>query len=57
MAARSGEKHAGLVPVDYTERRYVRKPRGAKPGQAIYTIAKTIDVEPFSPPSPAERGG
>ena len=46
VAARSGEKHAGLVPVDYTERRYVRKPRGAKPGQAVYTIAKTIDVEP-----------
>ncbi|WP_309719106.1 NFACT RNA binding domain-containing protein [Armatimonas sp.] len=48
VAARSGEKHAGMVPVDYTERRYVRKPRGAKPGQAIYTIAKTIDVEPLS---------
>lgn len=46
VAARSGEKHAGLVPVDYTERRYVRKPRGAKPGQAIYTVAKTMDVEP-----------
>ena len=46
VAARSGEKHAGLVPVDYTERRYVRKPRGAKPGQAVYTVAKTMDVEP-----------
>lgn len=49
VAARSGEKHAGLVPVDYTERRYVRKPRGAKPGQAVYTVAKTMDVEPASP--------
>ncbi|MBB6052829.1 Rqc2 family fibronectin-binding protein [Armatimonas rosea] len=49
VAARSGEKHAGLVPVDYTERRYVRKPRGAKPGQAVYTVAKTMDVEPATP--------
>ena len=57
VAARSGEKHAGLVPVDYTERRYVRKPRGAKPGQAVYTVAKTMDVEPAHPPSPAQRGG
>lgn len=48
VAARSGEKHAGLVSVDYTERRYVRKPRGAKPGQAVYTVAKTLDVTPQS---------
>jgi predicted ribosome quality control (RQC) complex YloA/Tae2 family protein len=47
VAARSGsEKHAGLVPVDITQRRYVRKPRGAKPGLALYTQARTIDVEP-----------
>lgn len=48
VAARSGEKHARLVPVDVTQRRYVRKPRGAKPGQATYSQARTIDVEPYS---------
>ena len=48
VAARSGEKHAQLVSVDVTQRRYVRKPRGAKPGQATYSQAKTLDVEPYS---------
>lgn len=48
VAARSGEKHARLVPVDVTQRRYVRKPRGAKPGQATYSQARTLDVEPYS---------
>ena len=48
VAARSGEKHARVVPVDVTQRRYVRKPRGAKPGQATYSQARTLDVEPHS---------
>lgn len=48
VAARSGEKHARMVPVDITQRRYVRKPRGAKPGQATYSQARTLDVEPHS---------
>jgi predicted ribosome quality control (RQC) complex YloA/Tae2 family protein len=48
VAARSGKgvKHAGLVPVDVTERRYVRKPRGAKPGLVAYERERTLDVEP-----------
>lgn len=34
------------VSVDYTPRRYVRKPKGAKPGFVHYTEAKTILVNP-----------
>jgi predicted ribosome quality control (RQC) complex YloA/Tae2 family protein len=41
----STSKHAGYVPVDYTLKKYVRKPRGAAKGSAIYTHEKTIHVE------------
>lgn len=34
------------VPVDYTMRRYVKKPSGAKPGFVIYTNQHTLNVEP-----------
>ena len=34
------------VPVDYTLRRYVKKPSGAKPGFVIYTHQKTLYVQP-----------
>lgn len=34
------------VPVDYTQRRYVKKPAGAKPGFVIYTEQKTLYVTP-----------
>ena len=34
------------VPVDYTPRKYVRKPSGAKPGMVIYTTNKTAYVTP-----------
>ena len=34
------------VPVDYTLRRYVRKPGGAKPGFVIYTNQRTLYVQP-----------
>ena len=34
------------VPVDYTLRRYVKKPGGAKPGFVIYTNQRTLYVEP-----------
>ena len=50
VAARSGSvKHSGLVAVDVTERRYVRKPRGGKPGLALYDRARTYDVAPRLP--------
>lgn len=42
--ARSGSN----VPVDYTLRKYVRKPSGAKPGFVIYDHQKTLYVTPDS---------
>jgi predicted ribosome quality control (RQC) complex YloA/Tae2 family protein len=41
----SAAKHSGYVPVDYTLRKYVRKPKGAAKGTAFYTHEKTIHVE------------
>ncbi|HET7558717.1 MAG TPA: NFACT RNA binding domain-containing protein [Limnochordia bacterium] len=47
LAARYSKARAGSnVPVDYCERRYVRKPRGAKPGMVIYDHQKTLYVTP-----------
>lgn len=34
------------VPVDYTPRKYVKKPSGARPGKVIYTTNRTIYVTP-----------
>lgn len=34
------------VPVDYTPRKYVKKPSGAKPGMVIYTTNQTLYVTP-----------
>ena len=42
----SQARNAPTVPVDYTRRRYVKKPGGAKPGMVIYTHQKTLLVEP-----------
>ena len=36
----------GRVPVDATQVRFVKKPRGARPGKVIYTDQKTILAEP-----------
>jgi predicted ribosome quality control (RQC) complex YloA/Tae2 family protein len=41
----SPSKHSGLVPVDWTLRKHVRKPRGAPAGTALYTHEKTLHVE------------
>ncbi|MGV3616851.1 MAG: Rqc2 family fibronectin-binding protein [Fimbriimonas sp.] len=41
----SPSKHAGYVPVDYTLKKYVRKPRGAAKGTALYTHEKTLHVD------------
>lgn len=41
----STAKHSSYVPVDYTLKKYVRKPRGAKAGTASYTHEKTLHVE------------
>ncbi|HEX3031416.1 MAG TPA: NFACT RNA binding domain-containing protein, partial [Bacillota bacterium] len=37
---------SGQVPVDYTLKKHVRKPRGAKPGMVIYEQQKTLYVTP-----------
>lgn len=45
----SKAKHSGTVPVIYTEKRYVRKPRGSKPGTAACLRGKTLFVAPRLP--------
>ena len=42
----SGARQSGLVAVDYTNIKYVSKPRGAKPGMVIYTHQSTLYVHP-----------
>lgn len=42
----SNLKHSSYVSVDYTEKRYVRKPKGAAPGLAVYSNEKTVHIEP-----------
>lgn len=45
-AAHSEAKHSSVVAVDYTFRRFVRKPRGSAPGAVVYTGEKTLHVDP-----------
>jgi predicted ribosome quality control (RQC) complex YloA/Tae2 family protein len=42
----SKAKNATKVPVDYTVRKNVRKPNGAKPGMVIYENNKTVYIDP-----------
>jgi predicted ribosome quality control (RQC) complex YloA/Tae2 family protein len=42
----SGAKKDSAVAVDYTFRKYVRKPKDPVPGQAMFTNNKTVFVEP-----------
>ncbi|MCW3058471.1 MAG: hypothetical protein JWQ02_292 [Capsulimonas sp.] len=44
VAARSEVKHSSLIPVDYTLKKYVRKPRKSAPGQVTYNNEKTLYV-------------
>ena len=44
-AQHSADRHARVVEVDYTLRKYVRKPKGAPAGFALYTHEKTLCVE------------
>ena len=39
-------KNSSQVPVDYTLRKYVKKPSGTKPGFVIYTHQSTLYVTP-----------
>lgn len=45
-AFHSKARHAGTVPVDWTRRKYVRKPRGAKSGSVTIEREKTVFVRP-----------
>lgn len=54
-ANHSGARSSGTVPVDWTRRKWVRKPRGAPPGAVIPDRVKTVFVAPD--PTLAERLG
>ena len=45
----SKARESSKVPVDYTVRRQVKKPSGAKPGFVIYFEQKTIMAQPLKP--------
>ncbi|MBI2123298.1 MAG: NFACT family protein, partial [Armatimonadetes bacterium] len=45
----STARESRTVAVDYTQRKYVRKPKGAKPGLVTYEREKTIFVKPELP--------
>lgn len=47
----SKARRASVVPVIYTQRRYVRKFKGSKPGQVVCEREKTIFAEPKLPES------
>jgi predicted ribosome quality control (RQC) complex YloA/Tae2 family protein len=47
-ALHSKSRTSGTVAVDWTRRKYVRKPRKAKPGSVLLERSKTIFVEPDS---------
>jgi predicted ribosome quality control (RQC) complex YloA/Tae2 family protein len=42
----SGQKHSSLVPVDYTLKKFVRKPRKAPPGTVQIQQEKTLHITP-----------
>lgn len=45
-ALNSGARNAGTVPVDWTRRKHVRKPRKAPPGSVIPREVQTLFVKP-----------
>ncbi|MBD3232779.1 MAG: DUF814 domain-containing protein [candidate division Zixibacteria bacterium] len=47
----SKARNSSAVSVIYTEVRYVRKPKGAPPGKAIYSNVKSLLIEPEKPKS------
>lgn len=42
----SKAKSSSLVPVDYVQKKYVKKPSGAKPGMVIYEKYQTMFITP-----------
>ncbi len=56
----SAGRDAGKVPVDVARRRFVRRVRGGRPGQVVYSNERTINVVPGLPghtPKGAARRG
>src|SRR5262245_31965421 len=49
-AFHSKARTAGKVPVIYTQKKYVRKPRGAKAGTVVVEREKMLMVRPVEPP-------
>jgi predicted ribosome quality control (RQC) complex YloA/Tae2 family protein len=47
----SRQRTAGTVPVVYTRKKYVRKPRGSRPGEADVQREKSVFVKPVEPPA------
>lgn len=47
-AEHSKAKNSSNVPVDYCRVKFVKKPKGAKPGMVIFTNNKTIYVNPLN---------
>ncbi len=45
-AYNSKGKTGSNIPVDYCLRKFVKKPKGSKPGMVIYTSNKTINITP-----------
>lgn len=45
----SSEKNSDRVLVDWTEKKYVRKPKGAQPGMVLYDHFRTVTVDPTAP--------
>jgi len=45
----SEAKNGSKVPVDYCERKYVKRPPAANAGFAVYTDYKTLLVDPALP--------
>lgn len=48
-AYHSKARNSSKVPVDYMPIRYVKKPKGAKPGMVIFTNNRTVYVDPKQP--------
>ena len=44
----SQSRSSAGVPVDYTPRKYVKKPSGARPGMVVYSTNRTLYVTPDS---------
>jgi predicted ribosome quality control (RQC) complex YloA/Tae2 family protein len=56
-AYHSKARQSSGVPVDYTLRKHVRKPSGARPGMVIYDNQKTLWVTPDPELIPILKGG